>query len=151
MNTPTLFAAAVLVMATSAASATASDASAPVASATASDASAPVGEWQIADGTANVAIRPCGPDLCGFVTWSKNAANVVGREVLIDMKPNGDLWSGIVVNAVDGMRYDARMSLVSDSVLKIQGCVLGGIFCGDQQWSRVKTPSPASAAKGDSD
>jgi uncharacterized protein (DUF2147 family) len=139
MNTPTLFAAAVLVMATSA------------ASATASDASAPVGEWQIADGTANVAIRPCGPDLCGFVTWSKNAANVVGREVLIDMKPNGDLWSGTVVNAVDGMRYDARMSLVSDSVLKIQGCVLGGIFCGDQQWSRVKTPSPASAAKGDSE
>jgi uncharacterized protein (DUF2147 family) len=143
MNTPTLFTAALLVMATSAASATASDASAPV---TASDASAPVGEWQIADGTANVAIRPCGPDLCGFVTWSKNAANVVGREVLIDMKPNGDLWSGTVVNAVDGMRYDARMSIVSDGVLKIQGCVLGGIFCGDQQWSRVKT---STAGKSD--
>jgi uncharacterized protein (DUF2147 family) len=142
MNTPTLFASAVLVMATSAASATASDAS---ASATASDAAAPVGEWQIADGTANVAIRPCGPDLCGFVTWSKNAANVVGREVLIDMKPNGDLWSGTVVNAVDGMRYDARMSLVSDGILKIQGCVLGGIFCGDQQWSRVKTSSTGKA------
>jgi uncharacterized protein (DUF2147 family) len=149
MNTPTLFAAAVLVMATSAASATASDTSAnSAASATASDVAAPVGEWQIADGTANVAIRPCGPDLCGFVTWSKNAANVIGREVLIDMKPNGDLWSGTVVNAVDGMRYDARMSLVSDDVLKIQGCVLGGIFCGGQQWSRVKA---SSAAKGDSE
>jgi len=98
----------------------------------------PVGEWLIADGTADVAIRPCGANLCGFVSWSKNAASTVGAEVLIDMKPEGDLWSGIVVNAVDGQKYDARMSLLSDSVLKIQGCVLGGIFCGDQQWSRVK-------------
>ena len=99
MKTPTLFAAAVLIMATSA------------ASATASDTSAPVGEWLIADGTANVAIRPCGPDLCGFVTWSKNAANIVGAEVLINMRPDGDLWSGTVVNALDGQKYDARMSL----------------------------------------
>jgi uncharacterized protein (DUF2147 family) len=98
----------------------------------------PVGEWQIADGTANVAIRPCGTNLCGFVAWSKNAANVVGAEVLIDMKPDGDLWTGTVVNATDGQKYDAHISLVSDSVLKIQGCVLGGIFCGDQQWSRIK-------------
>jgi uncharacterized protein (DUF2147 family) len=132
MKTPTLFAAAVLIMATSA------------ASATASDTSAPVGEWLIADGTANVAIRPCGPDLCGFVTWSKNAANIVGAEVLINMRPDGDLWSGTVVNALDGQKYDARMSLVSDSVLKIQGCALGGMFCGDQQWSRVKTSSNRS-------
>jgi uncharacterized protein (DUF2147 family) len=98
----------------------------------------PIGEWQIADGSADVAIRPCGADLCGFVSWSKDAANLVGREVLVDMRPNGDLWSGIVVNAKDGERYDARMSLVSDRVLKIEGCVLGGIFCGDQQWSRIK-------------
>jgi uncharacterized protein (DUF2147 family) len=132
MTTPTLFAAAVLIMATSA------------ASATASDTSAPVGEWLIADGTANVAIRPCGPDLCGFVTWSKNAANIVGAEVLINMRPDGDLWSGTVVNALDGQKYDARMSLVSDSVLKIQGCAFGGMFCGDQQWSRVKTSSSRS-------
>lgn len=98
----------------------------------------PVGEWLIADGSADVAIRPCGADLCGFVAWSRDAANLVGREVLIDMRPDGDLWSGTVVNAKDGQRYDAHMSLLSDSVLKIEGCVLGGIFCGDQQWSRVK-------------
>ncbi|MGB7127273.1 MAG: DUF2147 domain-containing protein [Methylovirgula sp.] len=98
----------------------------------------PVGEWLIADGSADVAIRPCGANLCGFVSWSKDAANLVGREVLIDMRPVGDLWSGTVVNAQDGQRYDARMMLVSDGVLKIEGCVLGGIFCGDQQWSRVK-------------
>jgi uncharacterized protein (DUF2147 family) len=127
MNTPILIAAAAsLVVA----------ASVPLPTASAS--SGPVGEWQIADGSANVAIRPCGPDLCGFVTWSKNAASVVGREVLIDMKPDGSLWSGTVVNAVDGVKYDARMSLMSEGVLKIQGCVLGGIFCGDQQWSRLK-------------
>ncbi len=124
MKTSTLIAAASLIAATGVPLALASQ--------------GPIGEWQIADGSADVAIRPCGADLCGFVSWSRDAADLVGREVLIDMRPVGDLWSGTVVNAKDGERYDARMSLISDSVLKIEGCVLGGIFCGDQQWSRVK-------------
>jgi uncharacterized protein (DUF2147 family) len=98
----------------------------------------PVGEWKIADGTANVAIRPCGENLCGFVSWSKDVGSIVGQQVLIDMRPDGRLWSGTVVNVVDGQKYDARISLLSDSVLRVQGCIVGGLICGDQQWSRVK-------------
>jgi uncharacterized protein (DUF2147 family) len=98
----------------------------------------PVGEWKIADGTANVAIRPCGENLCGFVSWSKDMGGIVGQQVLIDMRPDGRLWSGTVVNVVDGQKYDARISLLSDSVLRVQGCIVGGLICGDQQWSRVK-------------
>lgn len=109
--------------------------SVPVAAA--ASVSGPEGVWQIADGTANVAIRPCGANLCGFVAWSKGGANIVGQEVLIDMKPNGRLWSGTVLNVEDGQKYDAKMSLVSNNVLKIEGCAMGGIFCGDQNWSRV--------------
>ncbi len=105
---------------------------------TTSAATGPIGEWKIADGTATVAIRPCGGDLCGFVSWSKDDAFVVGRQVLVNMRRNGHLWSGRVVNVVDGQIYDARISLLSESVLKVEGCVIGGMVCGGQQWSRVR-------------
>lgn len=106
--------------------------------ATASASSGPVGEWQIADRSANIAIRPCGANLCGFVSWSKDTAAAVGRQVLINMKPSGHLWSGTVVNVVDGEKYDARISLLTDSILKVEGCVMGGMICGGQEWSRVR-------------
>lgn len=104
--------------------------------AAASDAG-PLGEWQVADGNAHVAIRPCGRDLCGFISWTKDPGGSLGREILINMKPEGSLWSGTVLDVQDGQKYDARISLVSDNVLKIEGCAMGGMFCGDQQWSRV--------------
>jgi uncharacterized protein (DUF2147 family) len=97
----------------------------------------PAGEWRIADGTANVAIRACGEDYCGFVSWTKDGA-MIGKPVLIGMKPNGGSWAGSVVNARDGQRYTGRMSLRGDEVLKVEGCVLGGMVCGGQQWSRLK-------------
>jgi len=98
----------------------------------------PVGEWKIADGTANVAIRPCGANLCGFVSWTKDGAAALGRQVLIDMKPDGHSWSGTVVNAVSGEQYSAHLSLQGPGSLKVEGCVVGGLICGGQIWSRVK-------------
>jgi uncharacterized protein (DUF2147 family) len=106
--------------------------------ATVSKAPGPVGEWKIADGTANVAIRPCGANLCGFVSWAKDSTASLGRKVLIDMKPDGHSWSGTVVNAVSGEQYLAHMSLQDPSRLKVEGCVIGGLVCGGQIWSRVK-------------
>ncbi len=97
-----------------------------------------IGEWKIADGTANIAIRPCGGNLCGFVSWSKDSASAVGQQVLVDMKPDGHLWFGKVINVVDGEEYTARMSLLGQRVLKVEGCATSGMFCGGQQWSRVK-------------
>jgi uncharacterized protein (DUF2147 family) len=97
----------------------------------------PVGEWRIADGSANVAIHPCGGDLCGSVSWSKDG-QMIGKPVLINMKPNGDRWEGLIVDARNGRRYTARISLRGEATLKVQGCVLGGLICGGQLWSRVK-------------
>jgi uncharacterized protein (DUF2147 family) len=104
----------------------------------ASAAASPIGEWKIADGSANVVIRSCGVNLCGYVSWSRDTGSMVGREVLIDMKPNGDIWSGMVINVVDGQKYSARISLQGEQTLKVEGCVLGGMICGGQKWSRVK-------------
>ncbi len=102
-----------------------------------SSAPGPIGEWKIADGTANVAIRPCGGDLCGFVSWAKESSTTLGRQVLIDMKPDGHSWFGTAVNVVDGEQYTARMTLESGRTLKVEGCIIGGMICGGQEWSRV--------------
>jgi len=98
----------------------------------------PVGEWRIADGSADVAIEACGDNLCGFVSWSQDGESVVGKEVLISMRPKGALWSGTVVNVRDGQKYVARLSMQDDETLKVEGCVIGGMICGGQHWARVR-------------
>jgi|SwirhisoilCB2_FD_contig_31_17171324_length_429_multi_3_in_0_out_0_1 uncharacterized protein (DUF2147 family) len=98
----------------------------------------PVGEWRTADGTATVNIRPCGENLCGFVASGTDSSSFVGRQVFFDMKPDGRRWDGTIVDVTDGEHYAGHISLVSEGTLKVEGCVLGGMFCGGQQWSRVR-------------
>ncbi len=112
-------------------------AAAILASLSAAAFASPAGDWRIADGTANVEICACGSNYCGFVSWAKDS-KMVGKPVLISMKPNGNSWSGSIVNARDGQKYVGRISLRGEQVLKIEGCVLGGMICGGQQWSRLK-------------
>ena len=44
----------------------------------------------------------------------------------------------------NGKTYDASIKPVDADTLHLEGCVLGGLFCGGQNWTRVK-PSAASA------
>ncbi len=97
----------------------------------------PAGDWRIADGSAHVEIRACGSNYCGYVSWAKDS-DMIGKPVLISMKPNGSVWTGSIVNARDGQKYNGRVSLRGEQALKVEGCVLGGMVCGGQQWSRVK-------------
>ena len=45
-------------------------------------------------------------------------------------------WQGEVYNAKNGRMYSASVTLVSDDVIKIEGCVLGGLLCGGENWTR---------------
>ena len=79
---------------------------------------------------------------------------MVGVPILRAMKPvSPNKWEGEVYNAQNGKMYSANISLVSDDVLKIQGCVLGGIFCGGENWTRVvpvvQPAPPPQAAEAD--
>lgn len=95
----------------------------------------PVGHWRVANGKAIIEIRPCGENLCGFVA---SGGEAVGKQIFYNMKQEGDEWSGTIVDVTDGQHYSGHISLVSDSTLKVEGCAMGGLFCGDQQWSRVE-------------
>lgn len=97
----------------------------------------PVGDWLVADRSARVAISPCGPNLCGSISWSADGGDV-GQPILLQMKPDGQRWSGTVVDVRDGKRYLAHIHLQSDDRLRLDGCVLGGIICSGEVWTRTK-------------
>ena len=118
----------------------------------ASDRTSPIGEWITEDGEGRVRIIPCGPALCGVVAGgnpndtdrhnpdpAKRNRPVDGMTVLIDMKPaKNNHWEGQIYNAKNGKTYASNISLKSGDVLRVEGCVFGGWFCGGQNWTRAK-------------
>jgi len=121
----------------------------------------------VADKVAVVRVAPCAPEapaLCGNIAWTKGppttdknnpdpakrSRSVIGMEILTDMKPTDpNRWEGEIYNAENGKNYSGRISLVSENVLRIEGCVLG-FLCGGQNWTRAKCedPPPAAARRG---
>jgi uncharacterized protein (DUF2147 family) len=55
------------------------------------------------------------------------------------MKPSGgaNKWSGKVYNAEDGETYTGNIILQTPNTLKLEGCILGGMICQGQTWTRV--------------
>jgi uncharacterized protein (DUF2147 family) len=115
-------------------------------------AAEPTGEWLVADGSARISIAPCDNALWGTVSWvrkpgydrnnpdpAKRGRPIVGVPILRNMKPAGpNKWEGEVYNAKSGKMYSAKITLLGNDRLKIEGCVLGGIFCGGENWTRVQ-------------
>jgi len=111
----------------------------------------PIGEWLVEDNSAQIRIEECGGNLCGYVAQSKtpndtDAKNsnpalrnrpVIGLPILIDMKPGKSRWDGNIYNPKDGSTYTAHMSMRNANTLRVEGCALGGLFCGGQNWKRV--------------
>jgi uncharacterized protein (DUF2147 family) len=115
------------------------------------DPNSPVGEWIPEDGDGRVRIRVCGQALCGVVSVadpketdrnnpdaSKRSRQVLGMPILIDMRPKGDRWEGQVYNPKNGKTYTSNISLKSPTVLRVEGCLFGGMFCGGEDWTRAK-------------
>ena len=97
-------------------------------------------------------IAPCGQALCGVVAGgnpndtdrhnpdpAKRNRPVDGMTVLIDMKPaKNNHWEGEIYNVKNGKTYASNISLKSADVLRVEGCLFGGWFCGGQDWTRAK-------------
>jgi uncharacterized protein (DUF2147 family) len=120
-------------------------------------AATPLGDWLTKDGDAVIRIADCDEALCGTIAWVKKPGtdrnnpdperrgdDIVGVQILLSMKPVAEnRWEGEVYNAENGKNYLAYITLVEPDVLKISGCVLGGLFCGGEKWTRQSEPVPA--------
>lgn len=131
---------------------------APGAATTAAPASRPAPAATRPAGAAPTStVTPATP-LCGNIVWtktpggtdennpdpSKRTRPVMGLEILLAMKQTGpNKWEGSVYNAENGKTYKANMSLESDDALRMEGCVMGGLICGGETWTRHKEPAGA--------
>ena len=117
----------------------------------------PAGTWLSEDGGTKVHIANCGGKLCGTVVWlnrptdpstgkpktdslnpdpGKRGRPLLGLQVVHGLMSNGpDTWSGQIYNADDGKTYQAHVMVVSNSAMKVEGCVLT-VLCKGQTWTR---------------
>jgi uncharacterized protein (DUF2147 family) len=123
-------------------------------------AAEPIGTWLVEGGFAHIKMDICGDKLWGIVAWekksnvdrnnpdaSKRSRPTLGIPILMGLtqaKPNK--WEGEIYNSEDGRTYDAYVSMASEDVLTLEGCVLG-FLCKSQNWTRVADTPPAAAPR----
>lgn len=105
----------------------------------------PSGLWWTKSNGSIIKIAPCAKLYCGTLVWlkepyqadgtaktdianedaSKRARPVIGIDILIDLKPEGDRWQGQAYNPEDGKTYDVSFKVVTGGdTAEIKGCVL---------------------------
>ena len=114
--------------------------------ATAAQASVLDGVWRSPDDDdgsyLTVRVQPCQgapEDRCAVVTGAYRGAKeeAVGREVMhVERRPDGT-WEGEVLQPLKGHVYDSRIRPVSRDVMEVDGCIIGGLLCRTQRWTRL--------------
>lgn len=116
-------------------------------SAHAAPGATPIGLWQNPKGTIAVQTQACGPLLCGHIVWAGPQAiadaraagvpSLVGIELLSDYRASGTgRWTGKVYIPDVGHRFYSTIELRNANSLRISGCILGGLICKHQDWTR---------------
>jgi uncharacterized protein (DUF2147 family) len=120
----------------------------------------PEGLWLVKDRTARIRIEKCGNEMWGIVAWqdepkrdvnnpdpAMHNRSLLGSVVLIGMRPAAaNLWEGDIYNARDGKTYSSKMAMLPSGALEIKGCVLGGMICGGESWTRLPEPPAVAGA-----
>jgi uncharacterized protein (DUF2147 family) len=98
-------------------------------------ANSPIGVWLTEEKEGQIRIEQCGANLCGYSVDKKTNQN--GEQVLVNMKPGKDKWSGRILDPNTGSTYDSTIALKGTDTLRVEGCAFGGVFCGGQTWTRA--------------
>jgi uncharacterized protein (DUF2147 family) len=118
----------------------------------------PSGTWKTEEGRATVRMADCGGALCGTIVALKEPNDpqtgkpkldknnvdpgqrgrpIIGIQIVSALTPAGaNKWAGQIYNPEDGKTYNANVLLRDANTLNVQGCILGGIICKTQTWTR---------------
>ena len=104
------------------------------------------GQWFNPQRTVLIRLAPCGEAMCGTVTWAaeraqkaarKGADTLVGARLLNDFRQSGNgQWKGTVFVPDMDLRVGGKIRVVDDNRLRVSGCILGGMMCRSQVWTR---------------
>lgn len=112
----------------------------------------PSGTWLSESGKTKVRIAPCGGNAwCGTILWvkgpeqndvnnpdpAKHGKPLVGSLLISDMKPDGDAYKGALYDYTSGKTYTGKLK-VTGAKLALSGCVLGGLLCKSESWSKAE-------------
>lgn len=138
MTSPRLLALALAALPLTAASASADEMAPPIAT-----------EWRNPSNSVQVRIDECGAKLCATVTWASDKAKadarrggtetLVGTRLFRDLSPAGSgRWRGKVFVPDLRKTFSGTISFAGSDKMIGKGCVLFGVICKSQTWSRVR-------------
>ena len=107
--------------------------------ATSAYAGDPTGSWVRPSTGTVIKMYDCGGNLCAKITSVKDKSKqgTVGTVIMSGAKKVSDnKWEGDLLNTDDGQTYSGVVTL-SGGGLSLKGCVLGGIICKGETWSRA--------------
>ncbi|MBE7183677.1 MAG: DUF2147 domain-containing protein [Methylobacterium mesophilicum] len=89
------------------------------------------GNWRTKSG-ATAAIANCGGSFCITLKSGKHAGKKIGT-----FSASGDsAYAGEITDPNNDKTYSGKASLSGDN-LKLGGCILGGLICRNENWSRL--------------
>ena len=106
------------------------------------------GQWKNPKGSVVVSVGRCGPAYCGTVVEASAKAKataakggtprLVGTRIMSDMRAVGNgVYKGHAFDPKRNIRAPATIRVIGPSVISIKGCVVGGLICKEQRWTRV--------------
>jgi uncharacterized protein (DUF2147 family) len=106
------------------------------------------GHWKNPKGSVVVRLSSCGDAYCGVVIEASDKAKasarrggtptLIGTRILSGMKPTGaGTFKGLVFDPKRNIRAPATVRLLGPSTLVVKGCLISGIICKEQRWTRV--------------
>ncbi len=106
------------------------------------------GQWTNYKKNVVVQVERCGAAYCGKVVQASAKAkekarkggtpNLVGTQILTDLKPIGEgRFRGRAFVPKRNVHATATVRHLSNDVMQVQGCVLGGLLCDNEKWTRV--------------
>jgi clan AA aspartic protease (TIGR02281 family) len=75
---------------------------------------------------------------------------LIGVTVLLNMNPSdtSGQWIGKIYNAEDGNTYVGSFTIYDANTAQLKACVLGGLVCKQQMWTRTAAPSNETPTSG---
>jgi uncharacterized protein (DUF2147 family) len=108
------------------------------------------GQWRNPKGSIVVKVTTCGGGhaYCATVVDASDKAKasarrggtprLIGTQILSDLKPTGNgTYKGRAFEPKRNIRAPATVRVVGPDTITVKGCLISGIICKQQRWTRV--------------